>query len=64
MKHSCFDVFSVYDLENDKLYFISSDILNTHKKQFTIRFDDAKGGGNSTINHADDYLAEKWNIGP
>lgn len=33
------DMFSVYDLENEKLYWISNKILLTHKRCFTFKID-------------------------
>lgn len=53
-----FDIFSAYDLENDKLYFVSSEVLNTHKKCFKIRIQKSRQSKN--VNFAENFLAEKW----
>ncbi len=55
-----FDMFSVYDLNNDKIYFVNSNILETHKKQFTIRLNDVTGACHNPKNHASEYLASNW----
>lgn len=52
-----FDFFSVYDLVNDKLYFIPSSILESHVNTFRLRLKKTKINYNSR--YAEDFVPEK-----
>jgi hypothetical protein len=54
-----FDYFGVYDLEDGKVYLISSKILNSHKHQFALRKQKTKNNQKATVNYASDYEVDK-----
>ena len=54
-----FDYFGVYDLEDGKVYLISSKILDSHKHQFALRKTRSKNNQEKTVNYASDYTFDK-----
>lgn len=54
---SMFDYFGIYDLVNDKVYFVPSSILDKNKTQFCIRYKKPKHG--KLINNSEDFLPER-----
>jgi len=54
-----FDYFAIYDLEDGKVYLVSSDILKTHNTQFNLRKNPPKNNQEHSINMARDYLIDK-----
>lgn len=53
-----FDYFGIYDLTNDKCYFIPSTLIN-EKSHIALRTKPTKNNQNDLINHAKDFSFEK-----
>lgn len=56
---SMFDYFAAYDLEDDKVYLVSSKILKKNNTLFNLRKDAPKNNQKNSINLASDYEIEK-----
>ena len=54
-----FDYFGAYDLEEDKVYLVSSDILKENNTLFNLRKEEPKNKQKNGINVASDYEIEK-----
>lgn len=54
-----FDYFAAYDLEDDKVYLVSSEILKSNNTLFNLRKEKSKNGQKNGIHFAEDYLIEK-----
>lgn len=54
-----FDYFGVYDLEDDKVYLVSSEILKKNNSLFNLRKEYAKNNQNNKVHYASDYEIDK-----
>lgn len=54
-----FDYFGIYDLEDNKVYLLSSKILNDHNTCLNLRKIKSKNNQTSGIKYAEDFLIEK-----
>lgn len=53
-----FNYFAAYDLQNEQLYFVSSEILQTNNNAINLRLEKPKNNQCSGIRLAEDYLAD------
>lgn len=58
-KPSMFDYFGIYDLEDGKVYLISSKILEDHSNCLTLRKVKSKNNQSYGVKYADDFIVEK-----
>ncbi len=54
-----FDYFSVFDLNTEKVYLLSSKILRSHNNTFSLRVNSSKNTQKNKVNCAENYLAER-----
>lgn len=54
-----FDYFGIYDLTNDKCYFVPSTLIDEKNCSIDLRIRPTKNNQNDLINHAHDFSYEK-----
>jgi hypothetical protein len=54
-----FDYFGAYDLEDDKVYLVSSEILKQNNTLLNLRKTNSKNNQKTKVNMAEDYEIEK-----